>query len=492
MVLFPVVVTDTSMVNDEFSYFSRACGWSGLILGKDTFSQAYFHGFQPPLWPITGGLTMLLTGNNIAVMRLLNVILTAITTGLVFQLGRQIVSRKAAIAAAVIHLLYPSFTFFSHTLWSEPLFNLLLVVVMLLLVNPVRKRPVMIGFVLGLLVLTRPVGLSLLVLVPIWFWKTEKFKPAVLMLVTGLLVVLPWQLTLYSQEGRVYPASAFSGLNFLLGNSGLEPDGLGSTWRIHAIDEILLEVTDDVERRNYALSVIADDLPGAGRRVVDRLRMFLSTDFFLLRHVLHTGYRPGIPPTPVSWLLLISYVTLVMLIARGIAIGRFKYARLFVLIAVGLTLPALMTIGVSRFHQPLLVLALPIAGAGVVEMWRWVGRRALFSSILLLTVLWAVITGTPLSSKYWLETSSYYMEQGGADRISLRTTQHVELEINGELLELPSKEVITVNCPEGIVEIVFEGQKFEVELTNPENWMCWHPLPAPGVEFMWAGGDINR
>ncbi|MBT3316811.1 hypothetical protein HN388_02435 [bacterium] len=492
MILLPVVTTDTAMVNDEFSYFSRACGWSGLMLGKDTFSQAYFHGFQPPLWPITGGLSMLLTGNNIAVMRLLNVILTAITTGLIFLFGRHVVSRKAAIAAAAIHILYPSFTFFSHTLWSEPLFNLLLVIVMLLLVRPGRKNPLLIGFVLGLLVLTRPVGLSLLVLVPIWFWKTNKLKPAVLMLVTGLLVLLPWQLTLYSQEGRVYPASAFGGLNLLLGNSGLEPDGLGSTWRIHAIDEVLFEIPDDVQRRDYAISVIAKDLPGACVRVVDRLRMFLSTDFFLLRHVLNTGYRPGIPPTPISWLLLISYTTLVMLIARGIAIGRFKHARLFMLIVVGLTLPVLMTIGISRFHQPLLVLALPIAGSGAVEMWRWFGKRALASSILLLTVLWAVITGSPLSTKYWLESSSFYLEQGGADRVSLRTAQSVEFEINGQLLVLTDKEAISVSCPEGIVEIVFDGKKYEIELAKPENWMSWHQLPIPGVEFMWAGGDIYR
>jgi hypothetical protein len=363
---------------------------------------------------------------------------------------------------------------------------------MLLLVRPGRKNPLLIGFVLGLLVLTRPVGLSLLVLVPIWFWKTNKLKPAVLMLVTGLLVLLPWQLTLYSQEGRVYPASAFGGLNLLLGNSGLEPEGLGSTWRIHAIDEVLFEIPDDVQRRDYAISVIAKDLPGACVRVVDRLRMFLSTDFFLLRHVLNTGYRPGIPPTPISWLLLISYTTLVMLIARGIAIGRFKHARLFMLIVVGLTLPVLMTIGISRFHQPLLVLALPIAGSGAVEMWRWFGKRALASSILLLTVLWAVITGTPLSTKYWLEPSSFYMEQGGADRVSLRTAQPVEFEINGQLLELTDKEAISVSCPEGVAKIVFDGQKYEIELAKPENWMSWHQLPIPGVEFMWAGGDIYR
>jgi hypothetical protein len=84
------------------------------------------------------------------------------------------------------------------------------------------------------------------------------------------------------------------------------------------------------------------------------------------------------------------------------------------------------------------------------------------------------------------------MEQGGADRVSLRTAQPVEFEINGQLLELTDKEAISVSCPEGVAKIVFDGQKYEIELAKPENWMSWHQLPIPGVEFMWAGGDIYR
>ncbi|MBU0743432.1 hypothetical protein KKA85_09520, partial [bacterium] len=128
------LLMDVHPVNDEWGYSNRAHGWAAiygdLLTGHRPdpahWDRAYEDGFQPPLHPMALGAAYA-TGLAPGVAgRVLNALLTALATPLVFLLARRVAPRPAAIAAAGLHLLYPTFTFFAHSLWAEPLFVLLL------------------------------------------------------------------------------------------------------------------------------------------------------------------------------------------------------------------------------------------------------------------------------------------------------------------------------------------------------------------------------
>ena len=99
----------------------------GEAPAADHWRQAYEDGFQPPLHPMALGLANLTGISSGIAGRVLNALLTALATVVIFRLARRVAGRRTATTAAVLHLVYPTFTFFAHSLWAEPLFVLLLV-----------------------------------------------------------------------------------------------------------------------------------------------------------------------------------------------------------------------------------------------------------------------------------------------------------------------------------------------------------------------------
>jgi len=408
------LLMDVHPVNDEWGYSHRAHGWANvyrdLLAGGPPapghWDQAYEDGFQPPLHPMALGLANL-TGVDAGVAgRLLNALLTALATPMVFLLARRVVDRPAATAAAGLHLIYPTFTFFAHSLWAEPLFILLLLCAaeraLAARAAAGRRRLVLaaaVGACAGLLCLTRTAGLSFMLVLPLAFlgplrsWPV-RYGPAALMLAASVVVIAPWQAALQREEGRFVLLATSSGLNLAMGNNPHVGPGCGSTWTDAAANARL---RDDLERfarargepaervgAAYALDQLHADPAEAIRRAGDRLRLVWSADLFPVRQVVQAVCRP-VPNVlaGLHWLVyFLSYLAMMSLIVRGLLTLRGNEDRhlLTLVAAAGMIGPAL-SVGFSRLHLPMMVLLLPMAGAAWSERREAVpnARRALMA-----------------------------------------------------------------------------------------------------------------
>jgi len=178
----PVVHSDTLPLYDETSYLRRALAYERLAksyLGGGIFwaepsaadaEQAYFRGVWPPLHPLLIGLVFGVVGRSLALARLVVVLQSAATTCVVFALTSRLATRRAALVAAGIHIVYPSFLAYSHLLWSETTYILACLGGLYLAVRTVEeeraKRQVLFavlsGACLGLAGLARAAVLPLL------------------------------------------------------------------------------------------------------------------------------------------------------------------------------------------------------------------------------------------------------------------------------------------------------------------------------------------
>lgn len=436
------LLMDVHPVNDEWGYSQRAHGWaaiygdlfSGDAPTSEHWQQAYQNGFQPPLHPMALGAAFA-TGLSSGVSgRLLSALLTALATPLVFLLTRRMAGRGAALAAAVLHIIYPTFTFFAHSLWAEPLFILLLLGAveraMAAREADGRRRlflAVAAGACAGLLCLTRTAGLAFMIVLPVAYlgerghWHGRK-RAAVLMLAVAVTVIAPWQMALHREEGRHAVLATSSGLNLAMGNNPFVNEACGSTWTDLAAN---IELLDDMARFaaengiqpgyegfDYALAQIHADPAEAVRRVGDRLRLVWSADLFPVRQMLQAVCRP-VPNglAGLHWLCyFVAYLALMVLIVRGLLArsGVRHQGLILIMVTAGLLGPA-ATVGFSRLHLPLFALLLPLAGVA------WARRhdpvpisRRVLMSLTMGLVAWMATTSLEPVIEHQLAPSAWY------------------------------------------------------------------------------------
>ena len=436
------LLMDVHPVHDEWGYGNRAHGWAGiygdLLSGRSPdpahWETAYEDGFQPPLHPMALGAAYATGLSSGVVGRVLNALLTALATPLVFLLARRVASRGVARTAAVLHVLYPAFTFFAHSLWAEPLFILLLLAAAeraLAARGAVGRRRLRLAAVAGLcagaMCLTRTAGLAILLVLPVAFAGPRRLWPergpaAALMLAVSLAVLAPWQAALHREEGRPILLATSSGYNLAMGNNPFIGAACGSTWTDMTANRQLREDLDryaeahDLDSRHagaaYALDQVRADPAEAVRRAGDRLRLVWSADLFPVRQVLQAVCRPlpnGL--AGLHWAVhVLCYLAMMGLVLRGLFAdcGLRGAGFLLALVAAGLIGPA-ATVGFPRLHLPLLALLLPAAGAA----WQRrrdpvpVGRRCLLALTMGL-VAWLVTSSLRPVIAHQLSPSVWY------------------------------------------------------------------------------------
>jgi len=395
---------------DEYGYDRRAQGWQAVAddlargdVAPEHWELAYADGFQPPLHPLLMSAVYTADGAGAARARVLSALWSALATPLVYLIARRLADRRVATAAAWLHVLYPTFTFFGASLWAEPLYILLLLAAWerALAARDVAaplaggrtqlRRAAAAGLALGLLMLTRPAGLPYLPLLPLAFlgprrcWRGRR-RAAGVMVLTAVLAILPWEATLWRQEGRPVLLATGTGFNLALGNNPLIGRGEGATWlgpETHA--RLRRDVTafaaahglePEAAMQAYALDQVARDPAAALRRVAERAALLWSADAFPVRHLVHAVVRPQpLPLVAVCWALsFAAYLSLAGLALRGLLIpGRLRHRRALLLLTLAGAIGPLLTVAFSRLHLPLLALLLPAAGAG------WVHRGELRS-----------------------------------------------------------------------------------------------------------------
>jgi hypothetical protein len=452
----PVAISGVPPDYDETMYYNQATAFRTIMIDflhgqapeGETLGNAYGLGWWLPLHPALLGLGLLLFGKSVAVARLAGVLISAATTPLVYALTAKHAGdakNKAAMSSALIHIFYPSFIAYSHYLWSETTFILLLLLAVffakrLVDTPPGRKRTAsaaMAGLFLGLCGLTRAAALPFMAILPCWAaislkQKRDRLLLPAMILVVSIVTIIPWECALYMNEGRFVLLSKSGGFGLHMGNNPWVPDEIGSSQGVAGnrhrdliddqVGDYMEENRVDRNAARIALAVreIRGDYPQFLRRCLYRLRMLWSNDNNILRHVLHGNYppMPHLAAAAIWVLVIICHVVVIGLAAAGFLAPRaqFRHRSLLLILLLGGMGPPLLGIAVPRFHFPLLALMLPAAGVGCANLGATMKSASGAAAVAAALIVGGFSLATlPTKTSNLIQPSSYY--RGLIDRV---------------------------------------------------------------------------
>jgi arylsulfatase A-like enzyme/4-amino-4-deoxy-L-arabinose transferase-like glycosyltransferase len=333
-----------------------------------------------------------------------------------FLLARALFDVRVALLVAGAVAVYPTFVAFSHYLWSENLFAVLLTSSLWALV---RARDdgswgfaAAAGIAFGLATLTREIAAPVAVACAGWWVasaavgrRRDAFARALLVVGLMLLVVAPWTARNYALFGRLVPVSTAGWWGMREGNTSDPRDWLrvdrrdvdDFRKRYRAIDGEMQRM--DLARRE-ALEHIRSEQPAwLGRKLLRNTALLFDPDSMLLRKLEEGSY--GSPGS--AWVrgILVTHVVFYWLVlclgVLGVsgAVGRQRRSLALCVLA-PFFIVHLVANANSRYRLPFLPLLMSYAGWAVLHpaAWRSVltGRRALATGAALsaLAVLFSV------------------------------------------------------------------------------------------------------
>jgi Dolichyl-phosphate-mannose-protein mannosyltransferase len=162
--------------------------------------------FLSLLWRLSPGFP-----GNAVVFRLANAVLLAVAAAFAFRLAleRLPLGRPGAALAAVVGTVVSPALLLVTAVLSETLFLALLILTLWAaertIDDPTAGRVIGVGVLIGALALTRTLGVVVLPAVAVLlFWRRARWQ-ALLLLATGLLFLVPWQIWVASHGGEVPP-----------------------------------------------------------------------------------------------------------------------------------------------------------------------------------------------------------------------------------------------------------------------------------------------
>jgi 4-amino-4-deoxy-L-arabinose transferase-like glycosyltransferase len=332
--------------------------------------------------------------------------LLVLLTGL---LGAALFDRRVGLAAAGVAAVYPTFIAFSHSLWSDNLFTVLLLAALVVLVHAERRGRLALAVLAGLLFggagLTREVAVPIAIACALWLGARHKsvVLPAAL-LVAAAAVVLPWTWRNFQLFERFVPVSTVGWMGVREGNTLAADDWTrADAAELVAFRERYHAVPGELERadvaRREALALIAAEQPTwIFKKLVRNTAMLFAPDSFLFKRFSRASYGQ-VPLGRVRAALVVTtllYVLVVVGAVLGIAGsgdgGRRGLALLIVGVVVLLHVLAQAT---TRYRLPLMPLALVFACRAALEgraLGARLSRGARFAALALLVyfLAWCV------------------------------------------------------------------------------------------------------
>jgi 4-amino-4-deoxy-L-arabinose transferase-like glycosyltransferase len=342
--------------------------------------------FRPPLYPAFLAIIYFFTGitpERFFIARLVQAILNALLVPMTYLIARRVFPNhiRAAKWSAWAVAVYPMMVIYPLSLATENLFFVLVMAFVLSLLKAAEEKRlrwfILSGVLLGLSALTRSVILPLSIIAALWAWLALKnFKGAAALLLTALLVCLPWVARNSALHGRLVGIETSLGYNLYV---GYHPKSTGTFQYGISLD--LIPMLDDGLRDQIgtarAMEFIRDNparvLPLAVTRAghffgLERraLTYFYSNGFF--------GYIPAPALLAASLLLLMPFVVLTVSSVYGLVLADWRRKE-FILLALVLgtyILPHILLLSEDRFHLAIVpflaILAARVWDGGVRDL----------------------------------------------------------------------------------------------------------------------------
>ena len=209
----------------------------------DALARVYWHHgllhpdsgtYRPPLYPLLLSAVYQVWGHTPVAVRLLQALLGTATCALLYGIGRRIGGERCGLIAAALGSAYPLLVFFTAVLMAETLLVFLTTAAVLLALRlevlPTLKNAALLGFVLGLALLCKPVVLPWVSLLLWGWWRRSPLSAARsggrVALVLGVmgLTLAPWTARNAAVTGYFVPLASNLGMNLMIGN---EPQARG-------------------------------------------------------------------------------------------------------------------------------------------------------------------------------------------------------------------------------------------------------------------------
>ena len=189
------------------------------------YNEARPTSFRPPLYPILLSGVYLLFGYNFLAVRVLQSILHALTSILIFLIGEKIFGRNAGTGSGFLFALNPFLIFFSGEIGTETLFTFFTAATIFsvtVFIKSGNKKILFSGAVLFVAaMLTRTVLLGFLpfLILLIYFIssKEEGKKNAVIFALIFCVAILPWVVRNYAVHGHFIISGTNMGHNLNIG-----------------------------------------------------------------------------------------------------------------------------------------------------------------------------------------------------------------------------------------------------------------------------------
>jgi len=186
--------------------------------------------FMPPLFPMLIALCLRCFDNPSRALELIQALLSSLTAAFLYFIALKLSSRRiVAFMAALGASLYPVFIVMSAFPPSLTLNSFLLALFLLLgLVSRDRMTALpaaFAGFILGLLLLTRPMALGFLPIMLGWLWlnapesKAKLVRMGAILTACAVLTIVPWTVRNYLIHKQFVLVSTNGGFNFWTGNN---------------------------------------------------------------------------------------------------------------------------------------------------------------------------------------------------------------------------------------------------------------------------------
>jgi len=380
----------TALVGDEIYYF----GVAGSLARDGVAQFEDSRALRPPAHPFL--LSLLIRGAGadgdrsveaqLHRLLLLQVGLGTAVVLLTALLGEALFDRRTGLMAGLIAAVYPNLVAFSHYLWSENLYTVLLLGGLLIVVRGQNTRGVFhataAGLVFGLGALTRETALLIGALAAVWWLATAAKLERRSALLKGALLctvavgcVVPWTLRNYEVLGRLVPVSTIGWFAAGEGNSLEEPDWMQAWGPKRAnFKSAYMQIPGEAARmdfaRRYTLARIAEEQPGwIFKKLVRNGTQLFTPDSSLLYKLRLGAYGP-VSPGVIMAAVAVSAVPYILVFlggTLGLAAARGNGRLLLPCLVVGGSiLTHVLTNATVRFRLPWMPLFIIYAGRAIV------------------------------------------------------------------------------------------------------------------------------
>ncbi|MBL9093641.1 MAG: glycosyltransferase family 39 protein [Planctomycetaceae bacterium] len=201
---------------------------------------------RPPLYPWLVSVVYRAAGvGNYAAVYGVQIVLSLMTTCIVYRLGRLAYDESIGLAAAALFCFYPSFLAYDNLLLTEVLATFLLTSATLAAAIAVRASSMSLlglaGVLYGLAALTRSAALMLIPFLAVWlvaFWpgrRAAALAAAVLLVVSFVGTIGPWAYRNTQLQGTLTLIDVMGGRNAMMGNYEHTP--LERSWATISVAE---------------------------------------------------------------------------------------------------------------------------------------------------------------------------------------------------------------------------------------------------------------